>query len=250
MIGAITISKLGVGQFDEDDLRLLEVLAGHASVALENARLYESLRREADNAKAWLEFADAVSEARSIEAIGDETVRTRRAADGGRAGARCGSRIRTRRTTAASRRSATTAIPAPRRLARALRTAVRVGAELIDGRKTPFVVGADEIRADLRRRRRSVDVQPGGGRAARSQGFGIRGWITVRAPAGDLAHFTDERLRLLEGLAYRASVALQKSVLLQSEQESAEVAERAARVLAPARRDRQQRRAPAAGSSS
>jgi GAF domain-containing protein len=45
----------------------------------------------------------------------------------------------------------------------------------------------------------------------------------VRAPEDDLGHFTDERLRLLEGLAYRASVALQKTVLLQSEQESAEV---------------------------
>jgi GAF domain-containing protein len=55
-------------------------------------------------------------------------------------------------------------------------------------------------------------------------GFGVRGWVTVRAPGGDLSHFTDERLRLLEGLSYRASVALQKSVLLQSEQESAEVA--------------------------
>ena len=34
--------KLGLDQFDADDLRLLEVLAGHASVALENARLYEA----------------------------------------------------------------------------------------------------------------------------------------------------------------------------------------------------------------
>src|SRR5204863_5358377 len=76
VIGAITLSKLGIGQFDEDDLRLLGVLAGHASVSLENARLYESLRKEADNAKAWLEFADAVSEARSVEGIGTETVRT------------------------------------------------------------------------------------------------------------------------------------------------------------------------------
>ena len=76
MIGAITLSKLGIGQFDEDDLRLLEVLAGHASVSLENARLYDSLRKEAENAKAWLEFADAVSEARSVEGIGAETVRT------------------------------------------------------------------------------------------------------------------------------------------------------------------------------
>ncbi len=45
----------------------------------------------------------------------------------------------------------------------------------------------------------------------------------MRAPGDDLARFTDERLRLLEGLAYRASVALQKTVLLQSEQESADV---------------------------
>ena len=59
LIGAITMSKLGVGQFDDDDLRLLEVVAGHASVALENARLYESARREAENATAWLEFSDA-----------------------------------------------------------------------------------------------------------------------------------------------------------------------------------------------
>ena len=34
VIGAIVVSKLGLDQFDEDDLRLLEVLAGHAAVAL------------------------------------------------------------------------------------------------------------------------------------------------------------------------------------------------------------------------
>ena len=52
MIGVIVISKLGLDQFDEDDLRVLEVLAGHASVALENARLYEAQRREAESADA------------------------------------------------------------------------------------------------------------------------------------------------------------------------------------------------------
>ena len=44
VIGVIVVSKLGLDQFDEDDVRLLEVLAGHASVALENARLYEAQR--------------------------------------------------------------------------------------------------------------------------------------------------------------------------------------------------------------
>ena len=67
--GAIVISKLGVNQFDEDDVRLLEVLAGQASVALENARLYEQQRREADGAKALLAFADELSRAHSVDEI-------------------------------------------------------------------------------------------------------------------------------------------------------------------------------------
>ena len=74
VIGVIAISKLGVDQFDEDDVRLLEVLAGHASVALENARLYEAQRREADHLKALLEFTGAISEAATPDAIGAETV--------------------------------------------------------------------------------------------------------------------------------------------------------------------------------
>ena len=60
VIGAVVISKLGVDQFDEDDVRLLEVLAGHASVALENARLYEAERLEASRAKASLEISNAL----------------------------------------------------------------------------------------------------------------------------------------------------------------------------------------------
>jgi putative methionine-R-sulfoxide reductase with GAF domain len=55
VIGVVVISKLGIGQFDQDDVRLLEVLGGQASVALENARLYEAQRAEAESAKASLE---------------------------------------------------------------------------------------------------------------------------------------------------------------------------------------------------
>jgi diguanylate cyclase (GGDEF)-like protein len=61
--GVIVISKLGLDQFDADDLRLLEVMAGHASVALENARLYEAQRHEAEIAKALLEFSRDLAEA-------------------------------------------------------------------------------------------------------------------------------------------------------------------------------------------
>jgi diguanylate cyclase (GGDEF)-like protein len=60
VIGVLVISELGVGQFDDDDVRLLEVLAGHAAVALENARLYEAERLEARRAKASLEISNAL----------------------------------------------------------------------------------------------------------------------------------------------------------------------------------------------
>src|SRR5438477_5854113 len=67
--GAIVISKLGLNQFDGDDIRLLEVLAGHASVALENANLYEHQRREAEEAKALLAFTAELRQATSVEEI-------------------------------------------------------------------------------------------------------------------------------------------------------------------------------------
>jgi diguanylate cyclase (GGDEF)-like protein len=74
VIGVIVISKLGLRQFDEDDLRVLEVLAGHASVALENARLYEAQRREAESATALLEFARDVAAAEGIAEVAGRVV--------------------------------------------------------------------------------------------------------------------------------------------------------------------------------
>ena len=76
--GAIVVSKLGLGQFDEDDLRLLEVLAGHAAVALENARLYEAQRREAESAKALLEFGRDLAAPRGSSACSSASSTGRR----------------------------------------------------------------------------------------------------------------------------------------------------------------------------
>jgi HD-GYP domain-containing protein (c-di-GMP phosphodiesterase class II) len=56
-IGVVVVSKLGINQFDQHDVRLLEVLAGHASVALENASLYEQQRREAERASESAQIA-------------------------------------------------------------------------------------------------------------------------------------------------------------------------------------------------
>jgi diguanylate cyclase (GGDEF)-like protein len=221
VIGVITLSKLGIGQFDEDDLRLLEVLAGHASVALENARLYASMRREAENAKAWLEFADAVSEARSVEAIGEETVRTVARLMGV---AQVSMWIEDAHAANFRCLGAVGYLEDPKAASilewRAGRAAA---ASLIDGRKTPFLIDQEGIRRVFTGDAQTAAFKPSA-IAPLHPGYGVRGWIVVRAPGQDLSHFTDERLRLLDGLAYRASVALQKSVLLRSEQESAEVA--------------------------
>ncbi|HLG07980.1 MAG TPA: diguanylate cyclase [Gaiellaceae bacterium] len=74
VIGVIVISKLGLRQFDSDDLRVLEVLAGHTSVALENARLYEAQRSEAESAKALLGFGRDIAEATGISEVAERVV--------------------------------------------------------------------------------------------------------------------------------------------------------------------------------
>jgi PAS domain S-box-containing protein len=52
VIGVVVLSKLGIDRFDTDDVRLLELLASHAAVAIENARL---LARERETAARALE---------------------------------------------------------------------------------------------------------------------------------------------------------------------------------------------------
>jgi HD-GYP domain-containing protein (c-di-GMP phosphodiesterase class II) len=69
VVGVVVVSKLGLNQFDEDDVRLVEVLAGHAAVAVENASLYESARREADSATSLLEFGRELATLVELEDI-------------------------------------------------------------------------------------------------------------------------------------------------------------------------------------
>jgi PAS domain S-box-containing protein len=51
LIGVLVLSKLGLDQFDDHDLRLLEVLGSHAAVAVENARLLGREREAASRAR-------------------------------------------------------------------------------------------------------------------------------------------------------------------------------------------------------
>ena len=72
VVGVIVISQLGLDQFDADDLRLLELLAAHASVAVVNAQLFEAQRREAESAKALLTLSQELS---SLTELADVTKR-------------------------------------------------------------------------------------------------------------------------------------------------------------------------------
>ena len=72
--GVIVVSKLGLRQFDDDDVRLLEVLAGQAAVALENARLFEEARREAESATALLAFSRELATGEGLDDILERVV--------------------------------------------------------------------------------------------------------------------------------------------------------------------------------
>jgi diguanylate cyclase (GGDEF)-like protein len=74
IVGTIALSKLGIDQFDQDDMRLLEVLASHAAVALENARLLQMERESAETSGALLELSEVMTRARSVDAVLDEAL--------------------------------------------------------------------------------------------------------------------------------------------------------------------------------
>jgi diguanylate cyclase (GGDEF)-like protein len=222
VIGVVVISKLGVDQFDEDDVRLLEVLAGHASVALENARLYEAQRKEATHAKALLEYADAATKAHDYHAIGDETVRM----------AAKLLELDQAALWLQDERSGEFRVvshvgyigdPTAEPMVRA-RWAEDIGDRLLNGHREPFILTA-------RQEREIFPIPPGVvltqiAVASVDPGNDCRGWICVRHPKSKVDHFTDERMLLLAGLSSHASMALQKALAYKDQKESAEIASR------------------------
>ena len=198
--GVIVISKLGFDQFDEADARLLEVLGGHAAIALENARLYEAQRMEAESATALLEFSRDLASAHGVDATLERIVERSAAILG------------------APRTSIWLQDPATGDLvaraehghageAREHLLASRYGADLVDrflARDEPFYLPADELGgiADL------IDPVAGFAVAPLVLENRRRGCIAVAVAPGQAVG--ERELRLLAGLAPHAQLAIAK----------------------------------------
>jgi diguanylate cyclase (GGDEF)-like protein len=74
LTGAIVLSKLGVDQFDEEDMRLLEGLASNAAVAFENARLLQREHEAAELSGALLRLSTALNSASEMTEVLDQTL--------------------------------------------------------------------------------------------------------------------------------------------------------------------------------
>jgi HD-GYP domain-containing protein (c-di-GMP phosphodiesterase class II) len=192
--GAIVISKLGLNQFDEDDVRLLEVLAGQASVALENARLYEQQRREAESAKALLAFLDEVSRAQSFDEICSRTVQT----------------------AASLFETEVASLWLQDDSGDFVRAASFGVSEAVDG-----ALARDQMESLVVGRHEPFRGEAGL-IAPLLSGDGVTGWIAVAKDEPQNA--PDEELRLLAAFSYQASVALQKASLYWKQHEAAEIA--------------------------
>jgi diguanylate cyclase (GGDEF)-like protein len=220
VMGVIYMSSLGTDQFDEDDVRLVEVLAGHASVALENARLYEAQRREADNAKALLQFADRVTHSTAFYRIGQDSVtETARMLDA----TQCSLWLQDERSGEVSCAAHCGYVGDPT-VEPVIREQIPAEAaeRLLGDKRSPFVLNTSEQK-EFFDDPAAVVARPVAFAPLRT-GDGLRGWLLVRSPDGTVGHFTDERMRLLQGIAHQSSLAMQKALLYKDQKESAEIA--------------------------
>jgi diguanylate cyclase (GGDEF)-like protein len=208
VIGVIVLSKLGLNQFDDDDVRLLEVLAGHAAVAIENASLYEAARREAERATALLEFSRELATADGMDEVVDRIVEL------------------SARTLGAPRASvwlektAEMQITAHatygyselehERLSR-LTFGHDETAEFFDGRE-PFVVSAEQ-HAAIEGAAEIGPENPFAVAPLRLDG-GRLGAVVVAVP--EEGGFTERHLRLLAGVAHQAKLALTNAASFKS----------------------------------
>ncbi|MBI2775694.1 MAG: sensor domain-containing diguanylate cyclase [Chloroflexi bacterium] len=70
IVGVITLSKLGLRQFDEDDLQVLMILADQAATALESARLLSRTESMAEELRRLLEMSQELAQTLDPKQVG------------------------------------------------------------------------------------------------------------------------------------------------------------------------------------
>jgi diguanylate cyclase (GGDEF)-like protein len=70
VIGVITLSKLGLNQFDDDDLQVLSILADQAATAFESARLLTRTESMATELRRLLEMSQALTQTLDPKQVG------------------------------------------------------------------------------------------------------------------------------------------------------------------------------------
>jgi PAS domain S-box-containing protein len=74
LVGVIVLSNLGYDQFNQEDRRVLEVLASHAATAFENARLFQREREAAETSTALLALSQTLTGAHDVTTVMDRVV--------------------------------------------------------------------------------------------------------------------------------------------------------------------------------
>jgi signal transduction histidine kinase/putative methionine-R-sulfoxide reductase with GAF domain len=76
LAGVIVLSSLGYGMFDDEDQRMLEVLAPHAAAAFQSARLLEAERDAARAASALLQLSQSLTVRHAADEIFRDAIET------------------------------------------------------------------------------------------------------------------------------------------------------------------------------
>src|SRR5690606_1760921 len=69
VLGAITVSRAGVAQYEQDDIDLLNAISNQTASTIESARLYQESQRWADELAALLSATAVVSSSLELEEV-------------------------------------------------------------------------------------------------------------------------------------------------------------------------------------
>jgi signal transduction histidine kinase/putative methionine-R-sulfoxide reductase with GAF domain len=199
IIGTVSLSKLGIDRFDDQDIQLLEVLASHAAVAIENARLLEREREAGAAARELLKISQVLTRVHTAEGVLTEALSSMSALV---ACSGVQAYLQDPRTGDFTMTAAKGEIEG---LHRRLRVPADMAGRFLGSMEDPFVLSAEEL-ADVPDVYRIIAVEgPLLVAPLRWEPNGAGGIVVLgREPEG----FTEQDLQLARGIADVASLAL------------------------------------------